>query len=608
MSHRLFSSVEESDPFLPISHEISHFPRQTHFLLPTAFSLSPPPNKKQLQKHPLPLSFSSTLLTQSLWRPFSTLTSSPSLLPNLDYVTFLGTVDSTFVHINSTMLKQILNKLPRKVPKSDMSDSAQSDSGSTTFGNVFQCTNVGVAISNKLNVVRRVSSAVFPASLSAGMEAVDPHTSFKDVLNTHKQNLFISKLNLCCRVYDTSDPDKNCIEKDVKRQTLLELVDFVSSGSAKFTEPAIAAMCKMCACNLFRVFPPKFHTSTTGGETEDEEPMFDPAWSHLQIVYDLLLQFINYNALDLKVAKMHIDQAFIVRLLDLSDSEDSRERDCLKTILHRIYGKFMVHRPFIRKSVSNIIYHFVFETEHHNGIAELLEIFGSVISGFALPLKEEHKMILCRALIPLHKPKSVGIYHQWLTYCVVQFIDKDPTLASTVIMGLLKYWPVTNSQKELMFISEIEEVLEVTSMAEFQKIMVPLFRRISCCLNSYHYQVAERAHSLWNNGHILDLITQNRQVVLPIVLSALVHNSQNHWNQAVLNQTQNIRKMLSQMDEDLVLACQHKLEEEDSRTSAAAERRRITWERLEAAANVQSVAVGGDVPVSIKSPACYVAC
>ncbi|RDY05169.1 Serine/threonine protein phosphatase 2A 57 kDa regulatory subunit B' kappa isoform, partial [Mucuna pruriens] len=504
--------------------------------------------------------------------------------------------------IIATMLKQILSKFPKKVSKSDTSDSAQSDSG---FGNVFQCTSVGVAISNKLNAVKRVSSVVFPASMSAGVEAVDPHISFKDVSNIQKQNLFISKLNLCTSVYDMSCPDKNCTEQGVKHQTLVELVDFVSSGSAKFTEQAIAAMCKMCASNLFRVFPPKFRPSATRGETEDEELMFDPAWSNLQIVYDLLLQVINYNSLDLKVAKMHIDHTFIVRLLDLFDSEDPRERDCLKAVLHRIYGKFMVHRPFIRKSVSNIIYRFVFETEHHNGIAELLEIFGSVICGFALPLKEEHIMFLCRALIPLHKPKSVGIYHQQLTFCVVQFIDKDPTLASTVIMGLLKYWPVTNSQKELMFISELEEVLDVTIMTEFQKIMVPLFRRIACCLNSYHYQVAERAHLLWNNEHILEIVTQNRQVILPLVFSALVHNTQNHWNRTVLNQTENIRKMLSNMDEDLVLACHRKLEEEDSRSGAAAERRRITWERLEAAANVQHVAVGGDV---LASPACSVAC
>ena len=33
----------------------------------------------------------------------------------------------------------------------------------------------------------------------------------------------------------------------------------------------------------------------------------------------------------------------------IREVEDPRERDYLKTILHRIYGKFMSHRPFIRR-------------------------------------------------------------------------------------------------------------------------------------------------------------------------------------------------------------------------------------------------------------------
>ena len=73
-------------------------------------------------------------------------------------------------------------------------------------------------------------------------------------------------------------------------------------------------------------------------------------------------------------------------------SEDPREREYLKTILHRIYGKFMVHRPFIRRAINHVFYRFIFETERHNGVAELLEILGSIINGFALPLKEEHKV------------------------------------------------------------------------------------------------------------------------------------------------------------------------------------------------------------------------
>ncbi|RVX11096.1 Serine/threonine protein phosphatase 2A 57 kDa regulatory subunit B' kappa isoform [Vitis vinifera] len=501
----------------------------------------------------------------------------------------------------ATMIKQILSKLPRKSSKSDTLASAGSDSNNNTnLGSSIQC-------SNGLNVVRRMSSAVFPSMVAAGAEAVEPHLSFKDVPNTEKQKLFVSKLNLCCVVYHFNDPDKDQAEKDSKRQALIELVDFVASGSAKFSEAAIAATCKMCAINLFRDFPPKYRSNSTGGETEDEEPMFDPAWSHLQIVYDLLLRFVSYSSLDVKVAKKYVDHSFILRLLELFDSEDPRERDCLKTILHRIYGKFMVHRPFVRKAVSNIIYRFVFETERHNGIAELLEIFGSVISGFALPLKEEHKMFLSRALIPLHKPKSVGIYHQQLTYCVVQFIEKEPKLASVVIKGLLKYWPVTNSQKELMFLSELEEILEMTGVVEFQKIMVPLFRRIGCCLNSSHFQVAERAHFLWNNEHVLNHITQNRQVILPLVFPALERNTRNHWNQAVLNLTLNVRKMFCEMDEELVLACQGKLEEEDSKSSMAAEKRRLTWERLETAASFQPVG-GGNISFLVNPATCSVTC
>lgn len=46
---------------------------------------------------------------------------------------------------------------------------------------------------------------------------------------------------------------------------------------------------------------------------------------------------------------------------------------------------------------------FVYETEHFNGVGELLEILGSIINGFALPLKLEHKQFLVKVLIPLHK-------------------------------------------------------------------------------------------------------------------------------------------------------------------------------------------------------------
>jgi hypothetical protein len=66
-------------------------------------------------------------------------------------------------------------------------------------------------------------------------------------------------------------------------------------------------------------------------------------------------------------------------LLELFDSEDPRERDFLKTILHRIYGKFLGLRAFIRKQINYMFLSFVFETESFNGVGELLEILGRFI-------------------------------------------------------------------------------------------------------------------------------------------------------------------------------------------------------------------------------------
>ena len=61
-----------------------------------------------------------------------------------------------------------------------------------------------------------------------------------------------------------------------------------------------------------------------------------------------------------------------------------------------LIGKFLGLRAYIRKQINNIFYNFIYETERHNGVAELLEILGSIINGFALPLKEEHKIFLLK--------------------------------------------------------------------------------------------------------------------------------------------------------------------------------------------------------------------
>uniref|UniRef100_A0A673TW24 Serine/threonine-protein phosphatase 2A 56 kDa regulatory subunit n=1 Tax=Suricata suricatta TaxID=37032 RepID=A0A673TW24_SURSU len=333
---------------------------------------------------------------------------------------------------------------------------------------------------------KRQNSSRFSASNNRELQKLP---SLKDVPPADQEKLFVQKLRQCCVLFDfVSDPLSDLKWKEVKRAALSEMVEYITHNRSVVTEPVYPEVVHMFAVNMFRTLPPSSNPTGAEFDPEEDEPTLEAAWPHLQLVYEFFLRFLESPDFQPNIAKKYIDQKFVLQLLELFDSEDPRERDFLKTTLHRIYGKFLGLRAYIRKQINNIFYRFIYETEHHNGIAELLEILGSIINGFALPLKEEHKIFLLKVLLPLHKVKSLSVYHPQLAYCVVQFLEKDSTLTEPVVMALLKYWPKTHSPKEVMFLNELEEILDVIEPSEFVKIMEPLFRQLAKCVSSPHFQ------------------------------------------------------------------------------------------------------------------------
>jgi len=84
-----------------------------------------------------------------------------------------------------------------------------------------------------------------------------------------------------------------------------------------------------------------------------------------------------------------------------------------------------------------------------------------VINGFAVPLKAAHvSTLLSRVLLPLHKVSHLSLIQPQLSYCVMQFLDKEPALGDLVLRALLRYWPRQNSKKELLLMAEMEEAME----------------------------------------------------------------------------------------------------------------------------------------------------
>ncbi|XP_046369208.1 serine/threonine-protein phosphatase 2A 56 kDa regulatory subunit delta isoform-like isoform X8 [Haliotis rufescens] len=428
---------------------------------------------------------------------------------------------------------------------------------------------------------KRQNSSRFNVSKNRELQKLPP---LKEATPAEREELFVQKIRQCCVLFDfVQDPLSDLKWKEVKRAALNEMVEYVTQNRGVITDAIYPEVIHMFGSNLFRTLPPSSNPSGAEFDPEEDEPTLEAAWPHLQLVYEFFLRFLESPDFQPNTAKRYIDQKFVLQLLDLFDSEDPRERDFLKTILHRIYGKFLGLRAYIRKQINNIFYslfsRFIYETEHHNGIAELLEILGSIINGFALPLKEEHKVFLLKVLLPLHKVKSLSVYHPQLAYCVVQFLEKDPSLTEPVIMGLLKFWPKVHSPKEVMFLNELEEILDVIEPAEFTKVMGPLFKQLAKCVSSPHFQVAERALYFWNNEYILSLISDNASAVLPIMFPAL-YKSKEHWNKTIHGLIYNALKLFMEMNQKLFDDCTQQYKAERQKEKEKNKQREEAWTKI----------------------------
>ncbi|GMI39732.1 hypothetical protein TeGR_g7337, partial [Tetraparma gracilis] len=252
------------------------------------------------------------------------------------------------------------------------------------------------------------------------------------------------------------------------------------AGQKIFTENTMPDVVAMVKANIVRALP----KCSDDFDPEEDEPNLEPSWPHLQVVYEFFLRFVVSGEVNAKQAKKFVDQQLCMSVIDLFDSEDPRERDYLKTILHRIYGKFMTYRSYIRKAISNVFYGF------------------------------------------------------------------DPDTAVEIIRGLIKFWPWLNSQKQVVMMNELEEILEFLGHEQLMVIRDELWNLFKWQIGSTHFQVSERVLFLWNNEHLVNSGCLSRQLadsLFPAIYPEL-KVKMDHWNPTVSKLAQSVDKMYQEFD------------------------------------------------------------
>ena len=160
-----------------------------------------------------------------------------------------------------------------------------------------------------------------PSGTSAAKQALETNAfaalpKLRESPSGERAELFRAKLEACSIVFDFSNEEKQH-EKEAKRQTLLEIVEYVNNTRNCFSEVLMQDAVRMVGANIFRALQTKNKDPLAFSDPEAEEPCLERSWPHLQIVYEFLLRFVVSNDADPKIAKRFIDQNFMfnVRLI-----------------------------------------------------------------------------------------------------------------------------------------------------------------------------------------------------------------------------------------------------------------------------------------------------
>lgn len=128
------------------------------------------------------------------------------------------------------------------------------------------------------------------------------------------------------------------------------------------------------------------------------------------------------------------------------------------------------------------------------------------------------------------------------------FLTKDRTLAIPLLEGLLKYWPFANCIKETLFLTELQEVLEVCEVDKVEPLIPKLFKRIVKCIGGIHLQVADRAMCFFENDYFLNILKTYKEKTFPMLVPIIVDLAENHWHKILQESLIALKTILKEID------------------------------------------------------------
>src|ERR1700742_4834898 len=195
---------------------------------------------------------------------------------------------------------------------------------------LFDRLGTGKDIPEGIRTPKRQHSSRFDIS-DQRQRDLDKLPGFHEVPPNRRTELFMKKIDQCNVIFDFNDASGDMKSKEIKRLALHELLDYVANNRNVIQEPMYPRVVEMFAKNLFRPIPPPMNPQGEAFDPEEDEPVLEVAWPHIQVVYEFFLRFIESQDFNTNIAKAYIDHQFVLQVS--SGSVVAGRRVCFTDVL-----------------------------------------------------------------------------------------------------------------------------------------------------------------------------------------------------------------------------------------------------------------------------------
>ena len=343
--------------------------------------------------------------------------------------------------------------------------------------------------------------------------------------------MFRDKIKMCNYIFDFTQPR---IQVNGKREKCVALVE-ISTLLSKDTEAILLStehqdlLLQMVIRNIFDQHP--FTTNKKINLSMLTLNYVESSWEQLSIAFKILNQFVL-------LFPEKVDISLCRKAIYLMNIPDINERECFVTFLKN-YEK--THQQQI-ESIWNFLISALINVRYDIYTPFCVDpIISFMTILFFESLSSHHEYyftkILHTHILPLFDREELSVYYIKLSNFVIQIIDNDTDEQLNVILFLIHHFPYRCGNKQPLFVSTINTIIEMIHWERLNSIAEKLFIFIAMAVKSPNKKLAESALLLLMKANMKHIITSSYKIAMDVLYEPLKWSSAFYWNKFVKDQS-----------------------------------------------------------------------